>query len=159
MKDKVVYSVDTSALIDGLERFYPESSFPALWVNITTLLEEGRLIISEEAWDESRKKDLATKDWCDKHEKAAWVVPTDATVATEVRRILAKYPKIVGAMKGRNRADPFVIAVASLKGAVVVTGEGPDGTENKPKIPFICSNLGVQSMTFLEMIKAEGWTF
>jgi len=159
MKDKIVYSIDTSALIDGLERFYPEKTFPGLWDKVVSLLEDGRLIISEEAWDESRKKDLATKEWCDKHDKDKWVVNTDASVAAEVRRILALYPRIVGEMKGRNRADPFVIAVASLNNAVVVTGEGPDGNDRKPKIPYICSNMGIKSITFLQLIKAEGWSF
>jgi len=46
-------------------------------------------------------------------------------------------------MKGRNRADAFVIAVARLQGAVVVTGEGANGTEDKPKIPYICQELKV----------------
>lgn len=32
-----VYSVDTSALIDGLERYYPEDTFPALWERIDEL--------------------------------------------------------------------------------------------------------------------------
>ncbi len=27
-------------------------------------------------------------------------------------------------LKGRNRADPFVVAVARLRGATAVTGEG-----------------------------------
>ena len=31
------------------------------------------------------------------------------------------FPRLVGAMKDRNRADPFVIALAKLKGAIVVT--------------------------------------
>jgi len=37
-----VFCVDTSALIDGLERYYPEVTFPALWKHIAQLVEDGR---------------------------------------------------------------------------------------------------------------------
>jgi hypothetical protein len=62
-------------------------------------------------------------------------------------------------MKGRNRADPFVIAVAQLRSATVVTGEGSDGTTNRPKIPYVCDDLGVGCFRFLDVIKAENWVF
>lgn len=48
-----IYSFDTSALIDGLERFYPQANFPALWERIDELIDRGRLRISEEAWKEA----------------------------------------------------------------------------------------------------------
>ncbi len=46
------YCVDTSALIDGLERYYPEANFPGLWQNIDSLIEDSRFLISEEVWEE-----------------------------------------------------------------------------------------------------------
>jgi hypothetical protein len=46
-------------------------------------------------------------------------VPTDAAIAQGVRDIPQSYPKQVKNMKGRHRADAFVIAVAQLKKAVV----------------------------------------
>ncbi len=49
------YSADTSALIDGLERYYPETHFPALWEKVDELVAESRLIISEEVWEEVQK--------------------------------------------------------------------------------------------------------
>lgn len=39
------YSVDTSALIDGLERYYPMSTFPALWDQVDVVVDEGRFLI------------------------------------------------------------------------------------------------------------------
>lgn len=47
------YSFDTSALIDGIERFYPIGNFPALWNRIDDLIKTGRLHVSEEAWNEA----------------------------------------------------------------------------------------------------------
>ena len=43
------YSFDTSAPIDGIERFYPIEIFPALWNRIDDLIKTGRLHVSEEA--------------------------------------------------------------------------------------------------------------
>ncbi|MEK7153667.1 MAG: DUF4411 family protein [Patescibacteria group bacterium] len=73
--------------------------------------------------------------------------------------ILGSFPKLVANMKGRNRADAFVIAVARVKGATVVTGEGPDGNQNRPKIPYICQQLNVPCVRFLEIVRLEGWKF
>jgi Domain of unknown function (DUF4411) len=47
-----VYCFDTSGMIDGIERFYPIKNFPALWDKVDDLIEEGRLFVSEEAWNE-----------------------------------------------------------------------------------------------------------
>ena len=152
------YSADTSALIDGLERYYPVDHFPGLWERVDDLINDGRLIISEEVWEEAQTKDAVVKAWCVPR-KAAIVVPTDATVVEEVQRVLADHQRLVMNFKGRNRADPFVIAVASVRNAVVVTGEGSDGTENKPKIPFVCQRLGIECVKFVDVIRLEGWTF
>lgn len=152
------YSVDTSALIDGLERYYPEEHFPGLWERVDEMIGEGRIIISEEVWEEAQSKDAVVKAWCEPR-KDAIVVPTDATVAQEVQRVLNGHERLVMNLKGRNRADPFVIAVAGLRGAVVVTGEGSDGTDNRPKIPYVCAHLGIECIRFLDVIRLEGWAF
>jgi hypothetical protein len=150
--------VDTSALIDGLERYYPEHNFPALWAEVDKLIHARRFVISEEVLDEAQRKTLAAKDWCEAR-KGTIVVATDAAIALEVRRILQLHPNLVKGMKGRNRADPFVVAVASLSGATVVTGEGSDGTADRPKIPYVCAQLGVPSIRLTDLIRLEGWIF
>jgi hypothetical protein len=154
-----IYCMDTSALIDGLERYYPIKLFPGLWERIDGLVASGRIILSEEVWEEGRKRDEAVKEWCDSHGKDALVVPTDARVAKGVQDLLTMYPKMVADMKGRNRADPFVIVVASQQNAVVVTGEGSDGSINRPKIPFVCGEISVKCYRFIDIIRDEGWAF
>ncbi len=153
-----IYSVDSSALIDGLERYYPEHQFPALWIRIDELIDAGRFVISDEVHDELQRKDEVAKTWCEAR-KDAIVVPTDGDIVSAVRGILKDYPLLVKAMKGRNRADPFVIAVASVKRAVVVTGEGSDGTASRPKIPSVCGAMGIECYRFLDLIKREDWSF
>lgn len=153
-----IYSVDTSALIDGLERYYPEEAFPALWERVDTLIDQGRFLMSEEVWEEVKVKDAVAKAWCESR-KDRLVVPTDASVAATVQSLLVDHERLVMNLKGRNRADPFVIALAQLKGAVVLTGEGNDGTAKRPKIPYVCDQINVTCHRFLQMIRMEGWRF
>jgi hypothetical protein len=152
-----LYSVDTSALIDGLERMYFESSFPGIWEYVADLIAEGRFFISHEVWEEAKKRDAVVKGWCAKDTTGKLIVPTTSAVTNEVKRILGANERMVMNMKGRNRADPFVIAVARLKGATVVTGEGSDGNESRPKIPYVCARMGIPCIRFADLIKGEGW--
>lgn len=152
------YSFDTSGLIDGLERYYPVDNFPALWERVDELIAAGRFIISEEVWHEVEAKTMTAKAWCTDRLDSI-MVPTDAAIATAVRNILTTHPRLVMEMKGRNRADPFVIAVAHVRGATVVTGEGADGNANRPKIPYICDGMGLPCLRFLGVVQAEGWRF
>ena len=99
------------------------------------------------------------KEWCERRGKEALTVPTDGTVAAEVQRVLENNERLVMQMKGRNRADPFVIAVARIRDAAVVTGEGSDGTERRPKIPYVCMQLGISCMRLIDVIRDEGWRF
>lgn len=158
MSPDVAYSVDTSALIDGLERYYRPANFPSLWERIDALIAQGRLFCTEEVLLEATARDLPTKAWCELR-KERLVVVTDAAVAVETRALLGRYPTMTKALKGRNRADPFVIAVAKMRGATVVTGEGQDGSATRPKIPWVCRQVGVPCIRLAELITQEGWSF
>ena len=73
--------------------------------------------------------------------------------------MLNPYEKLVKDLKNRNRADPFVIAVAQMCDATVVTEEAGPGSTDRPKIPGICASLGIDCFTFPDLIRAEGWSF
>jgi hypothetical protein len=158
MTPGTTYSIDTSALMDGMKRYYPPATFTQLWVQIDGLIEAGRLLASEEVAEEVKVHDDELRDWV--HSRAGrLIVPTDARIASEVTRVLTVNPRLAGNIRGRNRADAFVIALASLRGATVVTGEGHNGTADRPKIPYVCQQLGIPCIRLLEVIIAEGWTF
>ena len=158
MSNAVRYSIDTSALLDGMKRYYPPAPFKQLWIEIDQLIGDGRLFASEEVHEELKIHDDEVKSWMEARSDAL-LVPTDMRITTEVTAILTANPRLVMNMKGRNRADPFVIAVARVHGATVVTGEGGDGTQDRPKIPYVCQQLGVPCMRFLDLITSEKWTF
>lgn len=152
-----VYCIDTSALLDGIERFYPAFHFPRLWEKIDELVDDGRLIMSEEAWDEAQSVDKPAKEWCNEQgmERHRMVIDTSSEIATVAGEIVNDYPHWVS--QGRkNGADPFVIAVAETYNAVVISGE-VNGGPGKPKIPYVCQQRGIEHGQFIEIIKRERW--
>lgn len=154
-----IYSFDTSALIDGLERFYPQANFPALWERIDELIDRGRLRISEEAWKEAVRVASSTKTWCEgaNANRSSAIHATDAAIGSVVGAIMSDYPQ--WSRQGqKNGADPFVIAVDETLDGTVITGE-KDGGPSKPKIPYVCSERNVDCGRFVEVVKREGWTF
>lgn len=153
------YSIDTSALIDGLERYYPPAVFPAMWKQVDNLVEQGRILASEEVWEEAKKRTAAARTWMEPRLDSI-LVPTDERVAAAVRDILAHedHRRLVMNGKGRNAADPFVIAVAETHGCIVLTGEQA-GSKKRPKIPTVCDGRGIRHGQFLELAKLEGWAF
>ncbi len=152
-----LYSVDTSALLDGWVRHYPPAHFPSLWDQVEGLIDEGRLRVSEEVLHEVARHEDSLNQWL-QDRRSRVVVPTTNEVTEAVREILRSHERLVMSGSGRNRADPFVIAVAGLNDAVVVTGER-GGTAARPKIPSVCRDLGIRDINLLDLIKEEGWVF
>lgn len=153
------YSFDTSALIDGIERFYPVANFPALWQRIDELIASGRLLVSEEVWREAIRSDAPLKEWCleSGRNRKECIYTTDASVAAVAGAITGQFPN--WAQQGnKNGADPFVIAVAEVKGSMVISGE-KDGGPGKPKIPYVCKERQVGHGRFVDVVVEEGWVF
>lgn len=151
------YSIDTSALLDGWVRYYPPDIFPALWSNLEALIAEGRLIATEEVLFELEKKDDELYEWA--HTRRQMFVPMDNQIQVAVASILQNYERLVDTSKNRSTCDPFVIALAQVGSCIVVTGEKASGTLNRPRIPDVCGELGIESINLLHLIRKEGWIF
>lgn len=159
MPTQTVYSFDTSALIDGIERYYPIANFPALWERMDELINAGRLLVSEEAWNEAMSADAPLKEWCteDGLNREACVAPTDGAIAAVAGAIASQFPKWITQGK-KNGADPFVIAVAEVKDCTVISGE-TNGGRGKPKIPYVCKERNVEHGRITDVVIREGWVF
>lgn len=148
--------MDTSGWLDGWRRNYPPDVFQSLWAKIEALVDEGEIIASEEVYVELAKKDDELHEWI--QGRKLMLIPPEEQIQEKVAELLGKYPRLVDTLKGRSQADPFVIATAIHRGAVVVTGESM-GTAEKPRIPFVCQSEGVRCISFLEMIRELKLTF
>lgn len=145
------YCVDTSGWLDGWQRHYPNDVFPTLWQRLDERITAGEIITSEEVYVELARKDDDLHAWI-QHRKHM-LVPLDEDIQTRAGELLGQYPRLVDTLRNRSTADPFVIATALSRGAIVVTGEVATGRMDKPRIPDVCTVQGVRCMSFLQMIR------
>ncbi len=117
----------------------------------------GNLLVPEEVYEELKAQDDDLLAWV-KQRSSVIVVPTGRAVMLEARAVLADHEGLTKAGTGRGMADPFVIALARLKGCPVVTQE-QGGSANKPRIPFVCRRREISCLSMLEVIRREGWKF
>ena len=119
----MAYCVDTSGWLDGWERHYPPDVFPTLWTRIEGLVDAGEILSSEEVYVELQKKADELHDWVKDHKRM--LVPLSEEIQQRAAELLRDYPRLVDTLRRRSKADPFVIATAMERGAVVVSGEVP----------------------------------
>ena len=70
-----------------------------------------------------------------------------------VRSILAKYRGLVEGGKKKNNADPFVIAIAKMLKGTVVSEEVRSNNPCSPKIPDVCSGMGINCLNFVDFAR------
>lgn len=153
----MTYCVDTSGWLDGWQRYYPRDVFPSLWGRVEGIVNAGEIIVSDEVYRELERKSDDLHDWIKARKQM--LVPLDEPIQLRAAQLLAEFPRLVDTQRGRSKADPFVIATALEKDAVVVTGEVVTGNLEKPRIPDVCQVKGLRCITFLQMIRELGLTF
>ena len=153
----MAYCVDTSAILDGWVRYYPRDVFPTLWDKLEEMIAAGRLVAPDEVLRELSKSDDDLHEWARSQDGLFCQLEDDVQIATT--EILGAFPKLVNNERNRSIADPFVIAVAKVRGFSVVTGEKRTGNSARPKIPDVCDAYGIKCLTLLELMKNEGWKF
>lgn len=151
------FVLDSSFLIK-LHRDQPIELYPSLWDRVSELLASGDAVIPREADREMQAKDDELRGWL--RERAAAVVESSLEELEVVRGIAERHPAWVQGSK--NAADPFVIAAAKTRGAVVVTDERPSGRgtdDRNLRIPTVAAELGVECILPTELIRRRGWRF
>ncbi len=152
------YCIDTSALLDAWIRWYPNDLFPTLWERMDCLIEENRLVSSEEVLRElERKEGDALHRWA--KDRSHVFLPLNEPTQACALQIMHDHPRLVDARTGKSFADPWVIATARVNGCTVVTGEGATGTLRRPKIPDVCRTMRIHCVGFIELIRREKWRF
>ena len=159
-QDQVIYSLDTSALIAAFHERYPIENFPSLWREIEALIKNGQLKMSQIVFDEAMR-DTEIKQWCDENQlKPDFQMAIDESVQEQVSEVLSEFPRLVDNRTGKSGADPWVIALGlTIENCVVVTEENPTHSENRPKIPDVCTHFNLQCIKIVELIERENWVF
>lgn len=157
-----MYSVDTSTLMDWQARFYPTDVFVGLKVRIEALISDGKLCGPEIVREELDSVGTpALKSWA--KSQSGLFVPLEPQLQGETAAIQSRYPELVDVKSGRESADPWVIALAKLRGWTVVSQETSASEKRKPPksyyIPDVCRHLGIPCINLLGLMRKEGWTF
>jgi hypothetical protein len=155
-----IYSIDTSALVTAWGRNYPPDIFGPVWEHMDTLIHDGVVMASLEVLNELEKQDDDLFRWC-KDRADGFFIDLIEELQDAVTSLVAKYPKLVAT--GRNKADPFVIALATLANPtslIILTEEGPlSGSAKRPNIPFICNNEGLISQPLITALRDTAFNF
>ena len=159
-QNQIVYSVDTSSLIEAYRFLYPMKNFPALWQEFEKLIKSDRLKMSELVFEEVMQDEVLDK-WCrDKVLKPYLESKIDDSDQKTVRNILSKYPGMLNVKKGTSGADPWVVALAmKFQNVIVVTEEKSTGNLQHPRIPDVCKVSNIECVTIAGIVRKENWIF
>lgn len=149
---------DTSAYLNGWRDHYPPPTFSGVWDLVGSALEDGRIVLPREVLREITAQDDDVQRFIEQHAEIA-VDPSPEAQAV-AGKIYAKLPK----PGVRDKADPFVVAEAKVRGLTVITYEGRSfsgiPTRNWAKtMPGICKQFEVPCRTLPEAITALGGAF
>ncbi len=156
-----VYIIDNDSLIT-LKR-YPPEVFVSLWNRIEALVDEGRLIAPHEVFREVAKGDDEIERWA--KVRRQMFVDLDPVQAEALKEVLRQFPGIHDPEKTGADADPVLVALCLSKSRAdkssdyfVVTEERMRGPGSM-KVPNVCSALGLNAISLLEMFRQEGFRF
>jgi len=152
----MAYCIDTSALIECWTRSYPIDVLPGLWERLDAMTRSNELVAPDEVLHELAKKEDELHKWV--KQRTHMFLELDDPIQAATREILSANQLLAKDFAQRTHADPFVIAVGRVRGLPIVTQEGP-GSDKRPTIPYVCRILGLRTLTILEFIREQGWTF
>lgn len=157
-----MYSLDTSFFMDWQARYYPLDVFQSLESRIEQLIETGEgaaVALVKEEIDSVGTPGLRT--WATNHPGLFVALTRDIQVAGA--SIEARYPDLLDPKSPYQSADAYVIALAQVRGGIVVSQETSAAEKRKaPKdhyIPDVCRELGVPCINLLGLMRRQQWVF
>jgi hypothetical protein len=150
-----LYVFDSSIWI-RFARNHPKDIFVSLWERIDQCVTNCELISPDEVADELEHgiDDLAKE----LKMRNGLFVPLDEELQLATADVLAQCPSLADPDSDRNRADPFVVALAKIRGGIVVTEERPRKVPSAPmKIPDACRCFAIDTIGWFEFLRAKQW--
>jgi hypothetical protein len=124
-----------------------------MWRGIETLISLGKLRTSEYvleelegAYREAYQRLQPLRD--------SLVVQINPHIGQWAGQISEQFTSMSHPTGRSNRADPWIIAIAKVEGAMVVTEESRT-KEPEKKIPYACEKLDVKAITLRELFNEE----
>ena len=154
--------LDTDSFITPKNGPYGFDLVPEFWRFLEQKAKEGIIASSRLVYDElHRGTEDELRDWAAAQGSDLFVEP-DQDVQAVVNEIAdyvnSRYP-LHQAAKFLDGADAWIIAHAKAQGGRVVTFEVAAPNSQKPKIPDICSEFGVQAIRLWNVLRELGASF
>lgn len=154
------YCLDTNVFIQAWNEYYAIDFFPDYWESLDQMAKNGVIFATEEVKMEIDATDDALKKWLTS--RPYFFKAIDEKVQECLAEVF-KDPmnhRLVDSIRGRSKADPWVIAHALAEEAIVVTKEdfAPPETP-RIKIPNVCYNLGIEWINDYDLIRRLGLNF
>lgn len=147
--------------MDWQARYYPTDVFAGIVTKVDRMVAEERLLAPALVREEIGvvgTPDL--KEWA--RNRSGLFVPT-ADLLVAARSIQGRFPGLIDPKAEFEEADAYVIALAQMRGGIVVTQETSAAEKKNPKrsayIPDVCREMGIFCISFLGFIRREGWRF
>lgn len=149
-----IYCLDTSSMIFARNEAYPPRAFKNLWLRIERVIDDQSLMMPEEVLGEL----YIGADEAYKYAKSknGFVVSLDTYQINAAQTLVNKYPNMVNYNTWKNSADPFLIALAQVRKAVVITQEKVRN-EEQLRVPNICRWNGVRCINFVDFLAEQEW--
>ncbi|MCC6705020.1 MAG: DUF4411 family protein [Thermomicrobiales bacterium] len=154
---KRIYCLDTSVIIN-MHRDFKIERFPGLWGKLDDLIEDGRLFIHRQVYEELQAKGTEScLRWKNSLPKRC-VIEMDGFQGAIVGQITSDHAYLRSYYvqpENKNKADLFLVAIGKLNHWCVVSDEG----KKEWKIPDICKKYNVECLDKWGLMEAEDWTF
>ena len=151
-----LFCLDTNVFVESWARRYPIDVFPSFWRRLENWAEKKVVLAPIEVRNELQKIEDELFHWV--KDRPFIFRDVDEKVQLKLAEIMAKFPRLVDTKKGRNVADPWVIAQAQSESAIVITEELPGGGKS-PKIPDVCEALSIPYANTLQLIREMKLSF
>ncbi|OIT11698.1 hypothetical protein BL241_11535 [Ralstonia solanacearum] len=146
---------DTSALIEPWVRLYPPDVFGPVWEKLEELAQAGAIVAPTDVRLELERQKDDLHDWA-KSLPELFRDP-DRPVMEAFAKIVNDHPDFMKVNSTKSGADPFVVALAEVHGIPVVTYETTAKQTAAPKIPNVCQARGIQCVSIVDVLRAEGF--
>lgn len=150
------WCLDTSALIEPWVRRYPPDIFGPVWTKLSELAEARAIGAPLDVLLEIEKQKDDLHLWAEERSEQLFIQP-DRQVMEVYTEIINAHPGFLKIDSTKSGADPFVVALAEVRGLPVVTYETLAKKDAAPKIPNVCLARGVNCVDLVHVLRAEGF--
>ena len=166
MGSQEVFIIDANSLITPFKEYYAFDIAPKFWTSLKTHIETGRVLILDCVKDEITTGDDKLSEWINSFDSKL-VISKVTEDNVKVYGKIMNYIKTSGLYKDKalhywsdiKTSDPWLLAVARVKGITLVSEENGSGgisvkNPNKyPKIPDVAKAFGVETIKVYEMVR------